>query len=699
MSTKIAYSKMLTINGKQIFKTNPVVTTTGNNVKKIDRDWLKSTFMVGDKDLSVTDAKNRYFSTADLKFTDTTMGGNIGINSKPQFTRYADTRKKGRRADRQRTTINSNGSLGMGRFYSEVFDDNSLSLYLELGKPKFNSMLTFFTRSIDYKTSVIANTGRSPIAYNIGKLVGSAAVFLAYPAVTLAIWSIKAISDVVLGSNAFNYYYINPTMHVYWSTVNTILTNMITELGILIPEFMPDKNKQRIGVPIKLNKNDMAEMHRLLPDIIGNDNYVDIFAIANRAQLLANKQVLLERSNYENHINNDKNALGYLTAETNTVSKPTGGTLSDLLNNVLSVSDIYDYINPSEKKELDKTETTNATSTTKDKRGLESKEDGSYDLTEDEKKNEYLSALGKYFDAAVRDGGGHAIFKVDYAGSVSDSFSNSITEIPSASGLKSVAKASRHAKFSFSGGNIVGQGVTDVINAAKDVAVGTLDGLTFGLSNIIPSLFGNAYIDLPKMWDDSSASLAKHSYTMKLISPYGNPISQLQNIYIPLAMILAAALPLSTGKASYTSPFLCKAFLKGIQDVELGMITDLSITRGTSNLAYNKQKKVLAVDVSFTITDLSTLMVSPVDPGIFGAFRAGLDENSVLGKYIRTLASRDLYTNMYAMPKAKIRLSKLKYGADAATSPAYWGARAGDFANTFIGGLVSTKSLNLAERN
>jgi hypothetical protein len=685
---------------KQIFKNNTATFDKDEKVSKIDREWLSAVFMLGGADLDPIDGANRYFSSAELKFTDTTMGGNIGINSRPQFTRYCDIRAKGRRSDRKKVTVQEKGSFGMGTYYSEAIDDNSLNLFMEFGVPKFNSLFNFFSRSIDPQASIIARTGSPSIAYSLGNIAGKTAIFLMLPVITVSIWGIKALSDIVLGDSPFNYYYLNPTMHTYWSTVNSIVMQMTTELGILIPTFMPEKTTNGIGMPMKIDQEDLKAMHEILPDIIGSDNYIDAFAIATRAQAMANKQLELERKMYESFVDNDAGAKAYIKNTVGTVvPNERGRTFNKWMEDLMKDSDpLFQSKVPN--KDAPATPPTNTNAD--DQKTLLSQVDEAtqnYKETESEKEEGWTKKFAKYFNSARLGGGGHAIFKVDYVGSINESFSNSVTDVPTASILNSIGKTAKEMKFSLAGGNIIG-GTDDILAGIKNTITGGLDGATFGLSNMLSTLFGDAYIDVPKMWDDSTVSLPRLNYTMQLISPYGNVISQLQNIYIPLAMLLAGALPLATGKNSYTSPFICKAFLKGMHNVQLGMITDLSVTRGTSNLAFNKQKRVLAIDVSFSITDFSQMMTAPIDNSMFGSsINSGLDDNNVFGRYIATLASRDLLTDMYTLPKAKIRLSRLKYNIDKNLSASFWAFRAGNFAYDLVGFAFADKTLSLTEKN
>lgn len=283
------------------------------------------------------------------------------------------------------------------------------------------------------------------------------------------------------------------------------------------------------------------------------------------------------------------------------------------------------------------------------------------------------------FDAMMSDGGEFAVFAVDYQGTVSDSFSNSVSEIATGETLKSVAAGARDVRFNLAGGSL-GAAIDGVIEGIKGVAMGFLDAVTMGLSNVIRTITGGAYVDLPKKWDDSDMQLPSVSYTIDLVSPYGNTWSQLQNIYIPLCMLLAGTLPLKAGEASYTSPFLCSLYNKGVQEIQLGMITELSIERGITNLSYTKNKRCLSLRVSFTVTDFSTRLSVPVSTGLLSDlkenFRFTMEDTSPMHTYLATLASRDLYTSKYMEKRMQQRMSRLAMGVSRAFSADMWGMKA-----------------------
>jgi len=305
------------------------------------------------------------------------------------------------------------------------------------------------------------------------------------------------------------------------------------------------------------------------------------------------------------------------------------------------------------------------------------------------KKNSFLNG----FDASLRGGGAYAVFGVDYTGSVSESISSTTSAIETGGMVKNLSKKAKDVKFNLAGGNIL-PGADIIANGVKDLAAGALDSVTFGLSSVIQTLTGGGYINIPDKWHDSSVKLAEHTFKMKLISPYGNTFSQLQNIYIPLSMILAGALPISVGKSSYTSPFLCSLFGRGIQNTKLGIITSVSITRGTSNLGFNKSRRPLAIDVSFTVTDLSPVLNVPIPKGVFAeVFSASFEDNSPMARYVAVLGGRNILDERYSTRKIALRTSRRLMSYSQLFSGSKLGMMAGSTLENVLGWTVASSSV------
>ena len=92
---------------------------------------------------------------------------------------------------------------------------------------------------------------------------------------------------------------------------------------------------------------------------------------------------------------------------------------------------------------------------------------------------------------------------------------------------------------------------------------------------------------------------------MKLISPYGDKLSVFLNILVPIYHVLALALPRhdTSGIQGYVSPFLIRAYYKGIFNVDLGIISSLSINKGAEG-EWTKDGIPTVAELSFEIKDL-----------------------------------------------------------------------------------------------
>jgi len=648
--------RVIEIDNKPIAKSKSAVTSDKTETV-LDNTWAKVAFLVPGVDLTDGyDSTNRFWSSASAKFTDTSLGGNIGINSKPQFTRYADTRVSGRLAGRSKVTIgNTSGNLGMGRYYSEAIDDPSQTIYLRFGVPEFNSVTNFIAKAFDANMTSIARTGRAPSAfYRLGQVAGGIGGIIAFPAIPILLLTARIVGSFFSRPTS-KYYTLKPTMTNYWSTVNQLVNTLAINAGIL-PKVLRTDLGQNIGKPYILDNDYLTQVSKLLPSTFRGGNFFDMYSIANRSQRLANQ--LFEEEYEKLNVGSATDFSGWveknLTGDGTTlryISDKNGNpTLSARLNKLA---------------ELGQYKTENGKiSTEKDPRiGKDGKQISTTQGFFDEFKQD--------LDSEFRDGSQFAVFKVKSTGSMSESFGNSSGESDISQKLNSASSSARQARFSFAEGNI-SDTVGSILSNVTDVAAGALNGLTVGFSDFFLNMAGSGYVDIPKYWQSSNATLPKANYSIKLISPYNNPISIMQNIQIPLAMLLAGSLPISTGKQSYTSPFLCQLYDRGRAQVKLGIIESLSITRGTSNLAFDTAGKALAIDVSFSVMDLSSVMHMPVSTGELFGVDMTMDEDNVLMDYLSVLAGQGLYSQIYPMAKAKLNVAKKVVNAQKLTSPAYW---------------------------
>ena len=640
----------------------------------LDKDWIKTAFMVSDEDIGdPDDVKNRYWSSASAKFTDSRLGCNIGINPRPQWTQYSDIPVKGRFKDRNEVSLTSMaGNYGMGRAYSEGQDDPAQRIYMQFGVPKFNSLAAYLSRAFDREQTILARTGRAPdMWYKLAKIAGTALTAMAFPLLTVTVAAGKAIGWL-MGRGNSKFFTLKPTMHLYWSMVNVLVNNHAVNVGIF-KKIMANEESQRLGRPYELDKEHMAQISAAMPDIFNGLGYFDIYALANKAQRQANAVFSSEFASLDNGSNTDFE--GYLkksytddgTVGTYIQTKAGNHTMSSLFNNLLEFGTYY----------------------TADKDG-DNKQD--LDPRADEAgKAGYVESFKKYADALWRDGSQFAVFRVDHTGSISESFGNSTAESELSQKLNGFSSTAREARFSIADGNVLGDIQKSITDAVGNVALGALDGVTLGFAGLIPGLGGSGYVDIPKHWQSSSASLPRGSYTIQLISPYGNSISQMINIWIPFFMLIAGGIPRSTGKQSYTSPFYCQLYDRGRLQSRLAMIESMSVTRGTSHLPFSLAGKVLAIDVSINVVDLSTIMHMPMSSGEIGEVDMTMDEDNIASDYLNVLAGMDIYSQIYPLPRAQLKATKLMLQMKQKfSSPAF---HASLFKNSLEDGFLNTISL------
>lgn len=617
-----------------------------------DARWVRQSFLVNEQDLAKVDQQNRIFTSASLKFVDTAPGGNFAINPPPQFTRYCDVRVPGRYARNQE----SGHASGLGRYYSEAIDDNQQIIYMRFGVPQYNSLTTFFTGFYNTGAGQLARTGRATGAFY---LLGRAAGFV----VSIMSWKILAVHLLGVGLRfAMNkpsskFYYLKPAMPLYWNAVNTMVNHIAVNRGI-VPRF-GGADSQKLDGGYEFNDAAIQRLSALMPDIFKGKGGVDVYAIANRAMRLARKhQKLMEQA---------------LDTSGGLSNADLSARIQQVEQQTLSDNDGANYATYLQKW--------TATSVSQPKAGTAAPTDEVPTTPTDQQ--HWWDKLGEFFEAELDDGSAFASFRVNATGPIGESFSNNVTESEIANKINSMSSSARSTNFTFAGGNLVGGAIGTVVGsvmgAIKDVVAGAADSLSIsGLA----ALGGAAFVDIPKHWESSQAQLPRASYTIQLVSPYGNPISQLLNLYIPLCMLLAGALPLSTGKQSYTSPFLCELYDRGRCQTRLGMIDSLSITRGTGNFGFDNEGHPMAIDVSFSVVDMSSVLHMPIAEGIdFGNLAAGaiagglaggatgavagaaaasgiFDDDTVFTDYMAILSGMGLADQIYSLRKLKLSITQ-----------------------------------------
>ena len=240
-------------------------------------------------------------------------------------------------------------------------------------------------------------------------------------------------------------------------------------------------------------------------------------------------------------------------------------------------------------------------------------------------------------------------FYVDADTSVSESFSNDTTQSLISSTVNSISDMGREINF------LLGYGgsALDVISKNADVASeidaarSTIEKLIGGnnflgnLANHLTTVAAGGRLIFPEIWSDSSFSRS-YSCRFKFISPDPSNLSVYLNVIVPLLHLLGLVAPQSVemNPNGYTSPFIVRAIYKGIFNIDMGIIQDMSVTKG-AECQWTPNGIPTSIEVSITIKDLySVLSITPTTSNIFSYDTMN---NTALMDYIANLCGINIY--------------------------------------------------------
>lgn len=629
-----------------------------------DSQWVKTSFMLPKS--ASTMISDRSDTTAFNKYTDTTLGGNFAINPPPQWTRYADLKVAGAFAGR-----GSGGrahSYGMGRKYSEMIDDNSQLIHMRFGVPQFNSLTRFFGGAYSYEAGLVSRTGRAPgFFYNLGKVAGYVVTLPIQP-LLLAGKGYRLLAN----EPSSKYYFSKPAMPLYWNAVNTLANGIAVNMGI-IPRVLSNSGNTATSERTRADEEDdedyiyntgekmdgpeytaedIQAYHDLLPHIYHEGGGIDVYAIASRQQRVADAA----RKRQEDYISGVssidelRGKMQEFQSDMRDMEIPNsqfGGGTETGFNAYLAAWNNTALADP-------------------EPSGIDGDE---VDFTEKvgESISDTWNSFSSFAMSEIRDGGQFVTFRVNHTGQTSESVSNSTGESGISSTVNGTSADVRSKRFNLAEGNLgagfVGDAIKGAMSSIANLIGGSLDSI--GMGGMM-AFAGNAFVDIPEVWQDSSVDLPKHDYTIELRTPYGNKMSIYQNLMVPLSMLLGGALPKSTGKHSYDAPFLVEIYDKGRAQTRLGIIDSINITRGVGNLGWTRDERPLGIDVTFSVVDLSSIMHMPINssPGIF-------DEDNAYTDYLATLGSLSLADQVWVGSKMRLNLTRDKVSWRKWTSPGY----------------------------
>ena len=206
---------------------------------------------------------------------------------------------------------------------------------------------------------------------------------------------------------------------------------------------------------------------------------------------------------------------------------------------------------------------------------------------------------------------------------VSDNFSNQTGKSQLEQKINSFSDLTREVNFMLgtlaSNTGMDMRQIVGVKNNSSDSVLSNAENMAdftdnvLGKGNFLESIMGNlgAVINggkliFPEIWNDSDY-IKTYNITIKLRCPNPDPVSWYFDIWVPLAHLLPLVLPKQAGINGYISPFLVRAYFKGIFNCQMGIITNMTVTRGEKG-NWTLKGLPASVDVHITIKDLYTVL-------------------------------------------------------------------------------------------
>lgn len=175
--------------------------------------------------------------------------------------------------------------------------------------------------------------------------------------------------------------------------------------------------------------------------------------------------------------------------------------------------------------------------------------------------------------------------------------------------------------------------VGDTSSAVKEVMGKTL-GAFDGTNALLTFLGGNAII--PDVWKDTTYQKT-YTFTIKLISASGDPVSVFMNVMYPLVKLLCLATPMGTG-GFYSSAPILRVFSQGVINTEYGLIESMTINRKMETL--NDYGMPTEVDVEITLRDLNSYIYRQMP----GWYESGMTLSSSMSTFLATLCGINVTT-------------------------------------------------------
>ena len=236
-----------------------------------------------------------------------------------------------------------------------------------------------------------------------------------------------------------------------------------------------------------------------------------------------------------------------------------------------------------------------------------------YGTTSSTEENTFTDTVLEYAEALLSNFN-FVQFYIDPNSSDTESLSNECGDSMLKSIFDNGSNMFKEMGFILNSGGI-GTANNETMSKLQDFTSGAMQSLSDHLSGNaltgvlgrILSLSGNVVrgdnVIFPQVYQNSDYSKS-YNVTVHLKSPYGNKLAYYLDICVPLMHLLALGIPRQSSANTYSSPFLVKAYVEGVFTCNMGLVTNMSITRGANDSSMTIDGLPTEVDVNFTLQDL-----------------------------------------------------------------------------------------------
>lgn len=212
-------------------------------------------------------------------------------------------------------------------------------------------------------------------------------------------------------------------------------------------------------------------------------------------------------------------------------------------------------------------------------------------------------------------------FYIDSDTQISEAFSNSTGESMLSSPVNSLSDLGREIQFLMGGvagvtlDKLTDDSAFEDFNKWTDKFAGILPKrLVSNLQQGFRSVVTGGKMVFPEIWNDSSFSRS-YRITIKLRTPDADNLSWFMNIGVPMIHLICLVAPHQLGANGYQSPFLIRGWYKGFFNCDMGIITDMDISKGDKG-KWTLDGLPTEVDISFTLKDLYQILFITSDKKI-----------------------------------------------------------------------------------